>query len=374
MSDPHGAREVPALVVEGPGRAVVRPVPDPALAEGGFRVRTLASGVSMGTELTWFRGTNPALHSSFDPALALFAPGEPAQGYPVERFGYMQVGRVEASRSAAVPEGARVAMTYGHRLGHTSPGTERAVLLPEALPDRLGTLVAHLGPICANGLLHAAHDAVGTDVRQLGDGVRGRCVVVVGGGLIGLVTGLFARAHGAAEVLVLDPTPARLDAARALGLGALSTDEVPGVETAALVKQRFAHAAGDRGADVVLQCRGQASALALALACLRPQGTVVDLAFYDGGADEVRLGEEFHHNGLGIRSAQIGRVPRGLAHAWDRERLSRETLDLLADHGGAVGERVLTDDVAFERAPQLLDDVSAHRRQVIGAVLVPGAA
>ncbi len=374
MSGAHGARQVRALVVDAPGRAALRPVPDPALADGGFRVRTLASGVSMGTELTWYRGTNPALHSSFDAALGLFAPGRPAQGYPVERFGYMQVGLVEASRSPVVPEGARVAMTYGHRLGHTSPGTaaERAVLLPEALPDRLGTLVAHLGPICANGLLHAAHDAVGTDVRALGDGVRGRCVVVVGGGLVGLLTGLFARAHGAAEVLVLDPTPARLDAARALGLSALSTDGVPYVETAAVVKQRFAHAASDRGADVVLQCRGRSAALALALACLRPQGTVVDLAFYDGGADEVRLGEEFHHNGLGIRSAQIGRVPRGLAHAWDRERLSRETLDLLADHGAVVGERVLTDDVGFDHAPQLLDDVSERRRQVIGAVLVPG--
>ena len=72
--------------------------------------------------------------------------------------------------------------------------------------------------------------------------------------------------------------------------------------------------AGDRGADVVFQCRGQASALATALRILRPQGTVIDLAFYPGGCDEVRLGEEFHHNGLSVRCAQIGRVPRGTGH------------------------------------------------------------
>ncbi len=379
VPDPVGgaARRVRALVVEGPGRVVVRDVDDPALEPGGFRVDTLASGVSMGTELTWYRGTNPAL-SGPDPAPS--TPGVPAQRYPVERFGYMEVGRVRASRSPRVAEGARVAMTYGHRSGHTAGGhtagglAERAVLVPDGLSDRLATLVAHLGPICANGLLHAAHDAVGVGVRDLGDGVRGRCVVVVGAGLVGLLSAVFAAAHGAAEVLVLDPTASRLRAAAALGVTvpgvtALSTDGVAPTATAAAVRERFAHAAGDRGADVVLQCRGRASALALALACLRPQGSVIDLAFHAGGAGAVRLGEEFHHNGLSIRSAQIGRVPRGLAHAWDRERLSRETIDLLADHGAAVEERVLTDDVPLEGAPQLLDDVSAHRREVIGAVL-----
>jgi threonine dehydrogenase-like Zn-dependent dehydrogenase len=88
---------------------------------------------------------------------------------------------------------------------------------------------------------------------------------------------------------------------------------------------------------VVFQCRGQPAALHLALRLLRPQGTVIDLAFYQGGADAVRLGAEFHHNGLAVRCAQIGRVPRGLAHAWDRERLSAETIDLLRADGARSG-------------------------------------
>src|SRR3712207_8126357 len=51
----------------------------------------------------------------------------------------------------------------------------------------------------------------------------------------------------------------------------------------------------------LFRSRGQAAALATALRCLRPQGTVVDLAFYTGGSEAVSLGEEFHHNGLSIR-------------------------------------------------------------------------
>ena len=116
-------------------------------------------------------------------------------------------------------------MTYGHRTGYrTDPLRDRIVPVPPDLDPLLGIYVAHMGPICANGLLHAAVEEVGRDVRALGDGVRGRRVAVVGGGVVGLLTGLFARHHGADEVVVLDPTPVRRAAAEGLGLTALDPD------------------------------------------------------------------------------------------------------------------------------------------------------
>ncbi|WP_447008417.1 zinc-binding dehydrogenase [Saccharothrix isguenensis] len=137
---------------------------------------------------------------------------------------------------------------------------------------------------------------------------------------------MFAEHHGAAEVVVADPTPQRRAAAKALGLTAADPQAA---DLAVELKSRWRHGPGDRGADVVFQCRGQSSGPAPALRLLRPQGAVIDLAFYPDGAPDVRLGEEFHHNGLTVRCARIGRVPRGTAHAWDRERLSAETVDLL---------------------------------------------
>src|SRR4029450_11959638 len=113
----------------------------------------------------------------------------------------------------------------------------------------------------------------------------------------------------------------------------------------------------------------QASALQLALRLLRPQGTVIDLAFYQGGADSVRLGEEFHHNGLSLVCAQIGRVPRGLAPTWDRERLSAETIELLRADGGAVRGHLGTAVVPFEEAPELLTGLAERRRHEVQAVL-----
>jgi threonine dehydrogenase-like Zn-dependent dehydrogenase len=114
--------------------------------------------------------------------------------------------------------------------------------------------------------------------------------------------------HGARDVVVIDPNPQRRAAAEGLGLTALDPEDA---DPALVLKSRWRSGPGDRGAEVVFQCRGRAAALALALRLLRPQATVIDLAFYTDNGTALRLGAEFHHNGLGIRCAQIGRVPRG---------------------------------------------------------------
>ena len=354
------------LAIERPGVATLLEVDEDPLSDGRFRVDTRYSGLSAGTELTYHKGTNPYLHAGWDRERGIFRRDRPAQTYPVTTLGYMEVGQVRQTCSDAVREGELVAMAYGHRTSHIAdPMTEHFVVLPDDLDPILGIYVAHMGPICANGLLHAAADVVRGDVLHLGDGVRGRLVVVTGAGVVGLLTGVFAKFHGAAEVVAVDRSSQRLAAAAALGLDVL--DERDG-DVAERIKARWRHGAADRGADVVFQCRGRTSYLGLALRSLRPQGTVIDLAFYQGGADDVRLGEEFHHNGLTVRCAQISRVPRGLAHLWDRRRLSLETVELLRAHGAALRRCVITDVVSLQQAPALLDDLAARRRHVIQAV------
>ena len=83
----------------------------------------------------------------------------------------------------------------------------------------------------------------------------------------------------------------------------------------------------------------------------------------------LRLGAEFHHNGLGVRCAQIGRVPRGLSHTWDRERLSAETIDLLRADGQAIRQHLVTAVIPFEDAPALFADLAARRRLELQVVL-----
>jgi threonine dehydrogenase-like Zn-dependent dehydrogenase len=160
-------------------------------------------------------------------------------------------------------------------------------------------------------------------------------------------------------VLVVDSSPERRAVAAALGLD--TVDDAYGSAWLA-IKQRWRHAPGDAGADVALQCQGHDASLATALKALRPQGVVVDLGFYQAGAEAVRLGEEFHHNGLALVCAQISRVPRGMAGAWPRTALAAVTLDLLRERGEDVRTHLVTDVVPFEQGPQLLADLAERRR------------
>jgi threonine dehydrogenase-like Zn-dependent dehydrogenase len=263
----------------------------------------------------------------------------------------MEVGRVGESRVGAFPEGSLVAMAYGHRTGRCADPAQAVVVpVPDDLDPLLGIYLAQMGPICVNGLLHAAAATAGP-AAGVADGVRNRTVLVTGAGVVGLLSALLAVRHGAAEVVVAEPSPERRAVAEALGL--VAVDDTDGQAWRA-VKDRWEHGRGDHGADLVLQCRGHDASLATALKSLRPQGLVVDLGFHQGGASRVRLGEEFHHNGLALVCAQISRVPRGMADTWPRAALAALTLDLLRDRGDDVLRHVVTDVVPFDEGPALL--------------------
>src|ERR671912_556809 len=179
--------------------------------------------------------------------MGLFRGTADALRYPAPRLGYMEVARVARSRSPAFAEGDLVAAAYGHATAHVAdPVHEHVVPLLADLDPVLGVYVAHMGPICANGLLHAAADAVGGPVRSLADGVAGRRVLVTGAGVIGLLVGLLAAEHGAAEVVVVDATPERLAVAEALGLTPLPD----GPDVPLQLKRRWRHGPADHGAHV----------------------------------------------------------------------------------------------------------------------------
>ncbi len=356
-----------SLGVRAPGELAFFELEPPELTDGGIAVRTLFSGLSAGTELTYVKGTDPGFSARRDPELGVFVPGDGGRRFPVVSMGYMEVAEVTQSRRPDLPEGSVVAAAYGHRSCHVLGPSETVVPVPADVDPLLAIYLAQMGPICANGLLHAAAEFHGETVSSLADGVRERTVLVTGGGVVGLLTALFALHHGAHEVALADPDPQRLAIAAAFGI---ETIDQRSREPWRWCKERWIHGVGDRGADVVFQCRGRATALHEALRTLRPQGVVIDLAFYQGGAAELRLGEEFHHNGLTIRCAQIARVPRGLAPRWDRRRLAEETARLLAAHGDSIRQHLITDVVPIQDAPALVSALARREHATVQAVFV----
>jgi threonine dehydrogenase-like Zn-dependent dehydrogenase len=351
-------RAVRSIGVAAPGRPAMLDDVEAGPGAGQAWIATEWSGISAGTEVALVRGTDPHHRVGWDAELRAFGPGGQVSGYPVPGLGYMEVGRVTESRTGALAEGTRIALAYGHRTGRRVDPAESAVVpVPDDLDPLLGIYLAQMGPICVNGLLLAAAATAGPGAG-VDAGVRDRRVLVTGAGVVGLLSALLVVQHGAAEVLVADPSPERRAVAGALGLASL---DVADGQAWRAVKQRWRSGPGDHGADVVLQCRGHDTALATALKSLRPQGVVVDLGFYQGGAAGVRLGEEFHHNGLALVCAQITRVPRGMAGAWSRAALAAVTLDLLRERGDDVRRHLVTDVLPFDEGPRLLADLAGRR-------------
>ena len=349
-------RRIRSLGIERPGEPYFFEYEEGPPQPWQVRLDTLYTGFSAGTELTFLKNTNPYLHSRWDEGRGVFVPGEPQQHFPVPFLGYMEVARVGESAVPDFTSGTVLASTYAHKSGHTAdPFHELLVPLPDELDPILGIYVAQMGPIAANGILHADAEMFGTAVPWFGAGIADRPVIVGGAGVVGVLTALFAQDAGA-DVIVTDPSPYRRERLGRLGLVAMTEDEAE-----AHAKARWNHGPLGRGADIVFQTRAHSASLHAGLRSLRPQGTVIDLAFYQGGADGLRLGEEFHHNALSIRCAQIGRVPRGLAHAWDRRRLATETIGLLHRHGAAIREHVITHVVPFDDAPRFLKELVEQR-------------
>src|SRR3954451_7840985 len=101
--------------------------PLPPLAGDEVRLRTLYSGISAGTELTAYRGSNPSLTKKWDEGRRLFVDGSTSFSYPVDGWGYEEVGEVVEVGDAVtdVHPGDRVWGTWGHRTS-TVQAAERA--------------------------------------------------------------------------------------------------------------------------------------------------------------------------------------------------------------------------------------------------------
>ncbi|MGH3325213.1 MAG: zinc-dependent alcohol dehydrogenase [Streptomyces sp.] len=337
----------------GPRQVEVAEHESAPLPPGHLRVRTRYSGISAGTELTAYRGTNPYLTRTWDPEARLFRDGAAGIAYPVAGWGYSEVGEVtEASpelrdRPGLPAVGDLVWGIWGHRSEGVVPAERMAGhTLPAGLEPLAGAF-ARVGAIAYNAVL-------GADVHL------GEDVAVFGQGVIGLLTTRLAQLNGA-RVTAVDALDVRLESARQYGAEATlnaRTDDVA---------ERLREFTDGRGADAAIEISGAYPALHEALRSVAVGGRVVAAGFYQGDAAGLRLGDEFHHNRAQLICSQIGGVPHQLAGRWSVERLQQTFLRLVAE--GKVDVKSLVSHVvpAAEAADAyvLLDERPGEALQIV---------
>lgn len=316
-----------AFWVREPGIGELRDAPLPAPGAGEVQVRALWSAVSRGTESLVFRGEVP--ESLYDEMRAPFQEGRfPG---PV-KYGYMNVGVVEAAPDAPDLVGRFVFCLYPHQDHYVVPVTA-VVPIPAGVPAARAVLAANV-ETALNGVWDGG----------VGPGDR---VVVVGGGVVGLLAARIASRIPAAEVVVVDPSPARERVAERLGLTWLA--EPP--------------ASSD--ADVVIHASGSQAGARAALACAGVEATVVELSWFGTRDVALPLGEAFHPRRLVLRSSQVGRIPPERAPRWTYRRRMEAVMRLLED---SSLDALFTDESEFDdlpdTMPRLADgagDVLCHR-------------
>ena len=165
------------VVFVEPQRLTIEQAEDRPLAANEVRLRTLYSGISAGTELTAYRGSNPYLHKRWDAAQRLFvADAESSLRFPVVGYGYEECGAVIEVGPAVtqVRSGDLVYGTWGHRTYHVLDADLAARRAAGRLDPILG-IYSHMGAIALNGILDAAIRigetvavfGLGTPVRSL---------------------------------------------------------------------------------------------------------------------------------------------------------------------------------------------------------------
>ena len=288
-----------------------------SLPRGAVRIRTARSAISPGTESTYLgrHASNVHVSKHWSDELRLFEPGAPSASYPIA-FGYRAAGTVVESSSPDAPIGMRVWGNWRHTELVSMAATQAAA---QQLPDDVGwddaVDIGQMGPIGVNAA------AFGSDEEA------GSAAVVFGAGPIGLITAQAVAAAGASPVVVVDRLAGRLSIADSLGLEVHDASRAAGVAPA--LKRRL----GPSGVAVAWECTGSIAALAEAIRTVRRKGLVVAVGFYQGGASDLMLGEEFHHNGVRIVSAQIGNPWGDLT----RRDLQLRTLELLRSRALVLG-------------------------------------
>jgi len=324
------------LRYDGPRQARIVEADSPRAEGKQSLAKTLATSISAGTEMGFYRGTAPQMNSRTD-RNRLFHSAPDNLKYPMQSdgagvwwMGYSAVGRlVEVGpEEKSLREGDLVWTQQGHKSTMIS---ERFVKLPADMDVERASFLALLD-IAFNGMLDAR-------VKLLDE------VIIFGMGTLGLLLLQMCKRSGA-RVMAVDSLASRLELASRLGADSIFNSAVDGD-----VGLRMQEATCGRGADVVFEVTGNVDVLPHAVRCAGVEGIVTVLSFYQRGAASLELGQEFHHKRITLRSSQVGGFNPELRQQYNWPRRQEQSiwlaqnLDLLP---------LISHRVPFEQMPEAL--------------------
>lgn len=322
------------------GQVTVRKESTPMPGPTQVLVQTRYSAISPGTEMLLYRG-------QFPPELSLDANIPDLSGgfkYPL-KYGYASVGKV-------IQIGSKVDPIW----------TDREVFAFHPHESHFITSVQELQPLPA-GL--SIEDALflpnmETAVNFLLDSrpILGERVVVLGQGIVGLLTTALLAWYPLSKLITLDRYPLRRQAS--LTLGAHESLDTDSPETAQNLERIF-----PTGADLVFELSGNPEVLNQAIQLTGHSGRVIIGSWYGTKLAELKLGGRFHRERINLISSQVSSLTPELSGRWDKARRLQVAWEALA---ALRPSRLITQRIPLEEAPvayQLIDREPENAIQVV---------
>jgi hypothetical protein len=245
--------------------------------QGQILVRTLASGVSRGTEALVFAGRVPP--QEYETMRAPLMTG--TFPFPV-KYGYSVVGERQ--------DGGRVFVLHPHQDRFVVPAA-MCIPVPDAIPTRRAVLAANM-----ETALNIYWDAVP---------LAGERIMVIGAGVVGLlVASLMARVP-AAIVTVVDVNPVRETLARQFGCAFALPEAAPADQ------------------ELIVHASASEAGLRLALDRAGFEARIIEASWFGDAAPSLPLGGAFHSRRLRLIATQVGAIaPPMRGRRTHAERLS----------------------------------------------------
>lgn len=297
-----------AFWATAPGQGEIREEALPPRAPEEALLRTLASGVSRGTERLVLHGHVP--ESQWQAMRAPLQEGD--FPFPV-KYGYAAVGVVEEGPPDLL--GRRAFCLHPHQDRFLAPAAMCAPV-PDAVPDRRAVLAANM-----ETALNIVWDAAP---------IPGERVLVIGGGVVGLLCAYLVARFPGTNVTVQDTDPARRAVAEALGARFAAPGEAPAEQ------------------ELILHASASPEGLRAALGLAAMEARIVEASWYGDRSVSLPLGEAFHARRLTLRSSQVGSVSPAMRGRRSHAERMALALSLLAD---PVLDALVGPEVPFEALP-----------------------
>ncbi|MBP8164365.1 MAG: zinc-binding alcohol dehydrogenase [Anaerolineales bacterium] len=326
--------KVKTLFFTAPRKIEIREVPLPQPGEDEVLVETICSAISAGTEMLVYRGEFPHLADSHDGLSSDL-------NYPLA-YGYACVGVVkQTGKSVDRKWEGRLVFSFQPHTSHFAARVESLFPVPSSLSPESACFLPNM--------------ETAVNLVQDGAPILGERVVVLGQGVIGLLTASLLGDFPLESLTVVDAIESRRKALH-VESKKLRVDRYSPADLPSFTSDLF---------DLTFELSGSPSALNTAIALTAFSGRVVIGSWYGQKRAEIDLGGAFHRSRIRLISSQVSTISPELSGRWDKSRRFEVAWNALER---VQPERWITHRFPLkdaDQAYQLLDENPQQAIQVI---------